>query len=99
MPLPVGSGGDAFMQGLEHLLEAFEAYHAEAVVIALGLDAHKDDPLAGMTLETADYARIGERLARLPQPCVIVQEGGYPTPALGQNLVAFLQAFMGARRG
>jgi acetoin utilization deacetylase AcuC-like enzyme len=99
VPLPVGSGGDAFMQGLEHLLEAFEAYHAEAVVIALGLDAHKDDPLAGMTLETADFARIAERLARLPQPCVIVQEGGYPTPALGQNLVAFLQAFMGARRG
>ena len=98
MPLPIGSDGEAFMQALEHLLEALKMYHADAVVIALGLDAHKDDPLAGMALETADFARIAERLAQLPQPCVIVQEGGYPTPALGQNLVAFLQAFMGARR-
>jgi len=95
VPLAIGADGDAFMAGLETLLEGFDAFNAEAVVIALGLDAHQDDPLAGMTLTTEDFTRVGRRLAQLTQPMVVVQEGGYPTPALGANLSAFLSGLNG----
>ncbi|PTY38685.1 acetylpolyamine aminohydrolase [Saccharospirillum sp. MSK14-1] len=95
VPLPVGADGDAFMAGLETLLDGFGKFNAEAVVIALGLDAHQDDPLAGMSLTTADFTRVGKRLAQLTQPMVVVQEGGYPTPALGANLSAFLTGLNG----
>ncbi|QJQ94644.1 MULTISPECIES: histone deacetylase family protein [Halomonadaceae] len=93
MPLPLGSDGHRFMQTLEALIEGMEAYRPGAVVVALGLDAHKDDPLAGFALETEDFVRVGERLGRLSTPIVLVQEGGYPTESLGANLAAFLDGF------
>lgn len=96
VPLPLGADGIAFLQALSRLLSALAEFKPQAIVIALGLDAHKDDPLAGMTLETEDFYRIGQRLAQVKGPKVIVQEGGYPTDSLGDNLAAFLQGF---RRG
>ncbi|WP_028669548.1 histone deacetylase family protein [Saccharospirillum impatiens] len=96
VPLPLGANGIAFLQALSRLLSALAQFKPQAIVIALGLDAHKDDPLAGMTLETEDFYRIGQRLAQVKGPKVIVQEGGYPTDSLGDNLAAFLQGF---RRG
>ncbi|WP_192034582.1 histone deacetylase family protein [Halomonas sp. YLGW01] len=95
LPLPLGSDGTAFLEALETLLERLEAFRPEAVVVALGLDAHKDDPLAGLALETADFRRVGARLGRLCLPTVLIQEGGYPTEALGANLAAFLEGFQG----
>lgn len=93
VPLPVGAGGVEFLQGLSRLITAMDRFKPQAIVIALGLDAHKDDPLAGMALETEDFYRIGQRLAQLKGPKAIVQEGGYPTDSLGDNLAAFLQGF------
>ncbi len=96
LPQPLGSDGGVFLTALEVLLEHVEDFRPGAVVVVLGLDGHKDDPLAGLALETADFARMGARLGRLPLPVVLVQEGGYPTDALGANLAAFLGGFRGA---
>ena len=63
------------------------------LVLALGLDAHKDDPLAGLSLDTQDFVTIGRQVGELGLPTVLVQEGGYPTPALSRNLAAFLRGF------
>lgn len=93
VPLPLGANGIEFLQALSRLLTALADFKPQAIVIALGLDAHKDDPLAGMTLETEDFYKIGQRLAQLKGPKVIVQEGGYPTDSLADNLAAFLQGF------
>lgn len=94
VPLALGSDGRRFLDGLERLLIALEGFDPQALVIALGLDAHKDDPLAGLELETDDFERIGVRLARLDLPCVLIQEGGYPTKNLGDNLAAFMRGFI-----
>ncbi|MFC3282560.1 histone deacetylase family protein [Litchfieldella rifensis] len=93
LPLPLGSGGAEFMAALETLLTRLADFDPSAVVVALGLDAHKDDPLAGLQLETEDFSRVGERLGQLSTPVVLVQEGGYPTNSLGHNLAAFLEGF------
>ncbi len=95
IPLSLGSDGRVFLESLERLLEGMAAFAPQAVVVALGLDAHKDDPLAGLALETEDFTHIGRRLARLGLPCMLVQEGGYPTASLGNNLAAFLRGFTG----
>ncbi|WP_163557370.1 histone deacetylase family protein [Halomonas sp. NO4] len=92
-PLPLGSDAAALLEALEALLECLDAFRPQAVVIALGLDTHKDDPLAGMVLETADFTALGRRLAGLSLPTVLVQEGGYPTDVLGDNLAAFMRGY------
>ncbi len=99
LPLPRGSGDAAFLDALQAALARMEAFSPDALVIALGLDASKDDPFAGFAVTTEGFARIGEAIgagARLPT--VMVQEGGYPSPSLGDNLAAFLSGYARARR-
>lgn len=93
LPLAIGADGNTFMQALEALLHTMQDFKPDALVIALGLDAHKHDPLAGLTLDTEDFQRIGTCLSQIQLPSVLVQEGGYPTDYLGQNLTAFLQGY------
>ncbi|BBI48559.1 hypothetical protein HORIV_09800 [Vreelandella olivaria] len=89
----MGSDGDVYLDALAILIDHLQRYEPEAVVVALGLDAHKDDPLAGLTVETEAFVELGKRLAALALPTVIVQEGGYPTEHLSANLAAFMQGF------
>ena len=54
--------------------------------MALGLDAFEGDPFGGLSVTTPGFARIGEAIAGLGLPTVIVQEGGYLCDALvGQS--------------
>lgn len=95
LPLPVGSDGATFLEALDRLIAQLRDFQPGAVVVALGVDAHKADPLAGLSLETDDFVTVGRRLADIDLPMVLVQEGGYPTPHLGENLAAFMSGFMG----
>jgi acetoin utilization deacetylase AcuC-like enzyme len=61
------------------------------VVLALGFDTYKDDPISVLKLDIDAYRDIGARVASLGLPTVIVQEGGYMVEAIGPALDAFLQ--------
>ena len=41
------------------------AFGADAVVVALGLDAHEDDPFQGLAVTTEGFARMAGRIAGL----------------------------------
>ena len=56
------------------------------------------DPFGGLSVTTPGFSRIGEAIAGLGLPTVIVQEGGYLCDALGDNLTAFLTGFGGKQR-
>lgn len=90
LPLPRGTADAEFLAALEIALRRVTGWGADTLVLALGLDAHEDDPFAGMALTTGGFAWIGAAVAGLGVPCVIVQEGGYLSPALGDNLAAVL---------
>ncbi|WP_342641654.1 histone deacetylase family protein [Rhodoligotrophos ferricapiens] len=93
LPLPRGTGDDGFLQALDKGLERVAAFAPGALVIALGLDPSEADPLAGLSVTTKGFGRIAEHLAALHLPTVIVQEGGYICPPLGDNLLSFLDCF------
>lgn len=95
LPLPLGSGDDAFLAALDVGLKKVREFGAEALVVALGLDAFAGDPFAGLAVTEAGFRRIAGKLAALKLPSVLVQEGGYLCPELGRNLVAFLEGFAG----
>jgi acetoin utilization deacetylase AcuC-like enzyme len=97
IPLPVKSGDEAWLDALEQALQRIREFAPGALVIALGLDAHEADPLQGGAVTTGGYARLAEKIAAGNWPTVIVQEGGYLTPHLGDNLSMFLSAFEGGR--
>jgi len=97
LPLPVGSDDTAFLHALGDALERIAFFTPGALVVALGLDAHEDDPLQGMRVTTQGFAKIGGEIAAFAKahalPTVLVQEGGYLNDALGENLVSFLSVF------
>ncbi|OAE54195.1 acetylpolyamine aminohydrolase [Achromobacter insolitus] len=91
LPLPHGSGNDVFLQALDTALAALAGYAPQALVLALGFDTYKDDPISVLKLDIDAYRDIGARIAGLGLPTVIVQEGGYMVEAIGPALDAFLQ--------
>lgn len=97
IPVAVRSGDDVWFKALETALERILAYDSGALVIALGLDAHEADPLKGGAVTQAGFANMAAAIASLDLPTVIVQEGGYLTEHLADNLSMFLSAFEGAR--
>ena len=96
LPLARGTNDDGFLAALETALNRVRAFGADAVVIALGLDAHIGDPFKGLAVTTPGFARIGAELARLNLPTLFVQEGGYLCEELGQNLTSVLSGFQDA---
>ena len=95
LPLPRKSGDDRFLEALDTGLRRIRSFAPDALVIALGLDAFEGDPFGGLSVTTPGFARIAEKIAELKLPTVIVQEGGYLTDALGDNLASFLSGYGG----
>lgn len=93
LPLPRGTGDVDYVKALEKALLRIEAFAPGALVVALGLDAFEGDPFKGMTITTEGFGRIAAPIAVLGLPTVIVQEGGYLSAALGDNLESFLRGF------
>jgi acetoin utilization deacetylase AcuC-like enzyme len=96
LPLPFDTGDDAYLAALTSAERTIRLFAPGALVVALGLDASEQDPLGPLKITTAGFERIGAAIARLGLPTVLVQEGGYLSPALGANLAAVLKGFESA---
>lgn len=94
LPLALMSGLAVWQEAMDRARSTIAAFDPDFLVIALGLDAFARDPFACMSLQTDDFARLGE-MSRFEYPTVIVQEGGYPTDELGTNLTRFLDGLTG----
>ncbi len=95
LPLARGTGDDAYLEALAVALERIGDFGADVLVVALGLDAYENDPLKGLAITTPGFARIGATIAGLGLPTLMVQEGGYLSQELGDNLASFLNGFHG----
>jgi len=92
-PLDWGSDFAAWSAALEDALAKIGAYGPEALVVSLGVDTFKDDPISQFRLESPDYLTIGARIAGLGLPTLFVFEGGYAVEAVGVNAVNVLLGF------
>ena len=90
LPLPRGTDDAAFLAALDIGLQRIADFGADVIVVALGLDAHENDPFQGFAVTTPGFARIAAAIATMGLPSLIVQEGGYLQPDLGANLTSFL---------
>ncbi len=88
LPLPRGTDDAGYLATLGKALRAIDAFAADVIVVALGLDAHVDDPFKGLGVTTEGFALIGAAIAAAERPLVLVQEGGYVADMLGDNLTS-----------
>ena len=98
VPLPAMTDGRGFRAAVERFwLPALEDFGPQMVFVSAGFDAHRDDPLAYLKLDDADYRWVTERLmdvaARHAQGRIVsTLEGGYNTEALGRCVVEHVAA-------
>jgi acetoin utilization deacetylase AcuC-like enzyme len=94
VPLPEGSGDDAYLRAFEELVEpTVRAFDPELVIVSAGFDAHVDDPLAGMAVSAEGFRELAARSASLAPRCAAVLEGGYNLATLPGLVEAALDGF------
>jgi len=94
LPLPRGTAFAAWREALAVALRGIADFKPGALVVSLGLDTFAGDPIAGFSLSTPDYLKIGDDIARVGLPTVFVFEGGYAVAEVGTNAVNVLDGFM-----
>ena len=90
IPLPAGTNSNEYFDAYEHMLKRLKNFEPEFILMSAGFDAHKDDPLCQLNLESKDYYEITRRvLETTKQSCngkvVSILEGGYDLNALAES--------------
>ncbi|MCG8466116.1 MAG: histone deacetylase family protein [Xanthomonadales bacterium] len=97
-PLPPNTGSAEFRAlWQDDILPRVAEFQPEMLFISAGFDAHTNDPLAQLDLNTDDYHWLGEQLGLWAQQhcqgrLVAMSEGGYDIPSLEQAVNAFIHA-------
>lgn len=83
----------------EHVFPALNTYTPDLLILSSGFDAHKDDPLAGLSLESEDFGTLTEALLDIANKhahgrAISLLEGGYNIDALKSSVAAHLNALL-----
>ena len=95
-PMPDGSGFDVWSEALDAANRRITDFAPEALVVSLGVDTFKEDPISFFKLDSDDFTTYGRTIAKLNLPTLFVMEGGYAIEEIGINTVNVLQGFLDA---
>jgi acetoin utilization deacetylase AcuC-like enzyme len=102
VPLHARDGSAAFRDAWANtIIPELEAFAPELLIISAGFDAHREDPLAQLRLETEDFTWITEELLAVARKhsaarVVSMLEGGYDLEALAASAAVHVRALMRA---
>ncbi|MDC0516579.1 histone deacetylase family protein [Candidatus Pelagibacter sp.] len=99
IPLPAGTTSEEYLNAYEFVLKKIREFKPEFILLSAGFDAHKDDPLAQLQLESKDFYNITKRTLELSkQYCdgkvVSILEGGYDLLALQESTEMHVKALL-----
>jgi acetoin utilization deacetylase AcuC-like enzyme len=99
LPLPPGATGDVVRRALDEVARpTIEAFVPDWVLVSCGFDAHRDDPLSNLDLQSGDFAELARVVAEFaPSPgrLALFLEGGYDLDALRASVAATLGVLVG----
>ena len=99
IPLPAGTNSERYFNAFEYALKKLKEFKPEFILISAGFDAHKDDPLAQIKLETEDFYIITKRILEISKKfcngkVVSILEGGYDLHALQDSTKRHVDALI-----
>ena len=99
IPLPAGTNSKEYLNAFEFALKKLKEFKPEFILISAGFDAHKDDPLAQIKLETEDFYTITKRILEISKKfcngkVVSILEGGYDLNALRDSTKRHVDALI-----
>ncbi len=101
VPLPSTTGYETYEPVFRQVLAPVaDRYDPQLILVSAGFDAHWKDPLGGMYLSTAGFAKLTGIIIELAQTLcngriVFVQEGGYDQLALAGCVATCINLLLG----
>ncbi len=100
IPLPQGTGSVQYLEAVQQkVLPALRSIEPRFLVISAGFDTARGDPLGSFDLVREDFLALGKMFGGLGVPVCVVQEGGYDTADLGNNVLGFLEGAIAGVQG
>jgi len=96
LPLNPGAEDEQVLALLDGPIQAVVAdFKPQALVIAAGFDAHKNDDMSGLNYSTACYHLLGRRIRQwersfCPGALLSILEGGYELESLADSVLVYL---------
>ena len=99
IPLDAGTAAEEYLNAYEHVLNKIKEFKPEFLLFSAGFDAHINDPLAQLKLESEDFYKITKRTLELSKSfcngnVVSILEGGYDLKALQDSTQRHVDALI-----
>lgn len=93
LPLEAGVGERGYLAALDRGLAAVGAFGPAFLVVSLGVDIYRGDPLGDFDLGLEAFSKVGRRIGEMGLPTLFVQEGGYDLETVGACVWNTLEGF------
>ncbi|MBD1140839.1 histone deacetylase family protein [Pelagibacterales bacterium SAG-MED39] len=99
IPLEAGTTSQQYLNAYEYVLKKIKDFKPEFIIFSAGFDAHMDDPLAQLKLNSNDFYEITKRTLELSKSfcngrVVSILEGGYDLQALQDSSKRHVDALL-----
>ncbi len=100
VPLPGGCGDEEMVAAFDQIVcPVIAQYDPDLVLLSAGFDAHRDDPLGGMSVSDRGFRVLARKVRQVAeQVCggkvAAVLEGGYDVEALGRVVVGLCEELL-----
>ena len=97
--LKAGTGSEEFFDSYKRVYDKLNEFKPEFILLSAGFDAHKNDPLANINLESKDYYTLTKEIIKIAkQICenkiVSILEGGYNLAAIQESAKYHVEALL-----
>ena len=99
IPLEAGTTAEKYLNAYEHVLKKLKEFKPEFLLFSAGFDAHIDDPLAQLRLNSEDFYQLTKRTLEFSKSfchgnVVSILEGGYDLQALQDSTKRHVDALI-----
>ena len=99
IPLDAGTTSHEFLNAYEVVFTKLKEFKPDFILLSSGFDAHQNDPLAQINLQSQDFAELTKRILSLSKELcaskiVSILEGGYDLEALQESTMLHVQSLL-----
>jgi acetoin utilization deacetylase AcuC-like enzyme len=99
IPLKAGTVSEEFFNSYEKVYDKLNEFRPQFILLSAGFDAHKNDPLANVDLESRDYYILTKEIMKIAKKIcsnkiVSILEGGYNLSAIQGSAKYHVEALL-----
>ena len=99
IPLKAGTVSEDFFNSYKKVYDKLNEFRPQFILLSAGFDAHKNDPLANLDLESRDYYILTKEIMKIAKKIcsnkiVSILEGGYNLSAIQESAKYHVEALL-----